>query len=197
MRLRLLALAAGILLVADAVLLTGVAAARRGAPEAELRLTGRELMLPPVRSEENSALVVWLNWRGEPYGPRAEPLDTAKLAALGFDTSSRRPAAKSVYMVLELRPDAPEGQSRLARVDAGRDAALLRGRYPDRRRYAIAAAVARTWWNPRTPPRGSLALASPAVYVPPEYMPVFRQPGYQVSLCYDRNGDPWICGAGR
>ncbi len=195
MRLRLLALAGGIVLVADAVLLIGAYAARRGAPEAELRLTGREFMLPP-RNEENSALSARLKWWGERYGPRDPFLDAAKLAALGFDTSSQRPAAKRVYVVLELRPDTPEERTRLKLVDTGLDAALLRGRYPDRQRYAVAAAVAhmRTW-NRLAPPGGSVTLASPAVYVPPDYMRAFRQASYEVTLCYDRNGDPWICGA--
>ena len=198
MRPRLLALAAGILLVADAVLLLRVAAARRGAPEAELRLSERELTLPD-RDEENSALALRLNW----WGPlRNETLDAAKLAALGFDTASHRPAAKAVYVVLELTPTA------LVRADAGRDPALLRARYPDRRRYAIAAAVARMWGNRRPGTEGGfLAPASASVYVPPQYMHVFRgltrttfpvtDPRYDVSLCYDRNGDPWICGASR
>ena len=194
-RLWLLALAAGVLLIADGVLLLGVAAARRGAPEAELRLTERELALPG-RDEENSALALRLHWL------RDEPLDAAKLAALGFDTASQRPAAKAVYVVLEVTPTA------LVRADVGRDPALLRARYPDRRRYAITAGVARMWPNRRAgTPGGYLAPASPAVYVPPEYMHVFRglsrtdfpvaDPRYEVSLCYDRNGDPWICGASR
>lgn len=202
MRPRLLALAAGVLLVADAVLLLGVAAARRGAPAAQLRLTERELTLPQ-RDEENSALALRLNWWDAPdHYKLPKPLDAAKLAALGFDTASHRPAAKGVYVVLELTPTG------LVRGDAGLDPALLRARYPDPRRYAIAAAVARMWWNRwEGTPGGFLAPASAMVYVPPDYMHVFRglprtgfpvtEPRYDVSLCYDRNGDPWICGASR
>lgn len=193
--------AAGVLVAADAALLLGVARARRGEPEARLLLTERELALPP-RNEENSALSLRLNWWGGRVRPRDETLDAARLAALGFDTSSRRPAARRVYVVLELRPEAPEGFIRLARVDAGRDARLLRERYPDRQRYAIAAGVARMWWNSRLgSPGGIVTPATSEVYVPPEYMRVFTgltPPGrYEVALCYDRNGDPWICGAQR
>jgi hypothetical protein len=177
MRLRLLALAAGILLVADAILLLGVAIARRGAPEAELRLTERELTLPG-RDEENAALALRLHW-----------LDPARLRER---RTGARPFAKAAYAVLELTPTG------LVRADSSRDPAALRARYPDRSRYAIAAAVERNGW---------VTLASPSVYVPPEYMHVFRglsrtnlpvtHPRYEVSLCYGRNGDPWICGASR
>ncbi len=187
MRRRLLTLAAGILLVADAVLLTGVAAARRGEPESQLRLTERELTLPQ-RDEENSALALRLNWWGR------ERLDASTLSALGFDIASPRPAAKAVYAVLELTP------AGLVRADAGLAPVALRARYPDRHRYAIAAAVARV-------PGNFLAPASPTIYVPPQFMHVFRglsrtnppvtDPRYEVTLCYDRNGDPWMCGASR
>jgi hypothetical protein len=44
-----------------------------------------------------------------------------------------------------------------------------------------------------------------SIYVPPEYLPVFRglrlaslsvsQPRYEVTLCFGRRGEPWICGA--
>jgi hypothetical protein len=200
--------AAGILLLADAVLLMGVALNRRGGPEATLQLTERELTLPR-RTEENSALSLMLQWRDRTFRqPGLEWLGPAKLQELGFDTQAERPASKPALAVLELQAEAGEGESRLKVVDAGLDRAGLRNRYPDRSRHAITHGFIRTFPDWRVQPpgiRGWLELTPSRIYVPPEYLPVFRalppsnlpvaHPRYQVSLCFGSRSEAWICGA--
>jgi hypothetical protein len=201
---------AGILLAADAVLLIGVAANRSSAL-GTLQVSERELTLP-ARAEENSALTLSLQWRDSvgrfPFA--TEWLDAAKLADLGFDVHSERPAAKLVFAVLELRPEAPEGTSRLLVIDAGLDPAPLRARYSDGRRYAVTRAVVRIVRDRRSgqaAARGWLSVLLNSIYVPTEYLPVFRglpattfpiqEPRYEAALCYGRAGEPWLCGAQR
>jgi hypothetical protein len=140
---------------------------RQGGPDAEFRLTERELKLVPG-GPENSAVSLRLAWTGPNTAHDAEWFDQAKLASLGFDCSLPvtrdnakhyygRPARR-VYAALEfegpawqryvsgLGPDVDttsiSGVSHLMLVDLDRDAARLRARYPDRARVAIVQAVA-------------------------------------------------------
>ncbi|MCC6860834.1 MAG: DUF4824 family protein [Bryobacterales bacterium] len=204
-----LAGAAGILILADALLLLGVAGNRRGEPQATLELSEKELTLPH-RNEENSALSLALQWRERGFRePGSTWLGPEKLQELGFNPQAVRPVSKSVLAVMELEAEGAEEGSRLKAVDAGLDRAALRSRYPDRGRYAIMHGVVRAFRNARPEPgiRGWLTITPSRVYVPPEYLAVFRglpatnypvtRPRYQVSLCFGRRSVAWICGARR
>jgi hypothetical protein len=80
--------AAAVVVVANAVALSGVAHNRAGAPEAELLLTERELPLA-LWSDESTGVFLRLEWqRSFPRGKLDWPwFDRAKLESLGFDCS--------------------------------------------------------------------------------------------------------------
>lgn len=89
---------AGLVILTNVVVLTGVAYNRGGESEAEITLTEREVPLSyeAFRSEENTELALrlhWLNpavrWQGLMVEPRPEPdwFDQAKLEAVGYDCS--------------------------------------------------------------------------------------------------------------
>ena len=146
-----LAAGAVLILLANAVALTGVYLNRSGEAESRLKLSQRELAMPWSwgMAKENSGLALGLNWRvndadvGEYYGGgfgssggTPEWLDAAHMAALGFDTvvvpeDSRgrhgieRQLPREVLLVLEL--DGPAWQQALerARQNAARNEAAL------------------------------------------------------------------------
>ena len=146
-----LAAGAVLILLANAVALTGVYLNRSGEAESRLTLSQRELAMPWSwgMAKENSGLALGLNWRvndadvGEYYGGgfgssggTPEWLDAAHMAALGFDTvvvpeDSRgrhgieRQLPREVLLVLEL--DGPAWQQALerARQNAARNEAAL------------------------------------------------------------------------
>ena len=131
---------AGLILLTNAVALGGAAYNRYGDPESTLRLSERELR--PADGwgvdRENSGMALDLRWRtlGKDvesandfiegrYAYRGAPtwLNQRKLAALGFNTSSRKApggreydaiSAKQVFLVLEL--DGAAYQAMLERV---------------------------------------------------------------------------------
>ena len=82
-------LAAAVVLLADAVALTGVARNRSSEPDATLELTERELELPYVRKED-TGLALRISWDaiGSEYswGP-PDWFDKAKLEEIGYDCS--------------------------------------------------------------------------------------------------------------
>jgi len=140
-RARLLAAAAALVVVVNAVVLAGVAWNRTGEPDARLTLTERELRLErDERREENSgvSLVLVTNdlrtaldepWRhpGEAWRHPGEAwLDARTLAALGFD----------------VRP-LPE--------DDGDEPARRYGRQPERRGYVVLQLGGSAWaaWEAR------------------------------------------------
>ena len=146
-----LAAGAVLILLANAVALTGVYLNRSGEAESRLTLSQRELAMPWSwgMAKENSGLALGLNWRvndadvGDYYGGgfgssggTPEWLDAAHMAALGFDTvvvpeDSRgrhgieRQLPREVLLVLEL--DGPAWQQALerARQNAARNEAAL------------------------------------------------------------------------
>jgi len=137
--LKTLAAGAALILLANAVALTGVYFNRSGEPEARMTLSQREVSMPWGwgMAKENSGLALRLTWRvsdvaaGEFYGGGSgfsggtpEWLDEVRLAALGFDTGAiaaghagrrqfERQLQREVLLVLELA--GPDWQQALAR----------------------------------------------------------------------------------
>src|SRR5207245_9914009 len=74
------------------------------------------------------------------------------------------------------------GRARLFASDVGRDATVLRGRYPDRSRYIVAGAVLRLqyrkpWDEKRRAPGGALLSGSVAeLLVSAIHVPLARRP---------------------
>ncbi len=172
---RLLLIAGILILVVNAIALGG-AAWNRSAEDARLRLSERELSLPPAwrSNAENSGIALSLQWRvpataddlkaENHYGAylynRSPPwLDQAKLLALGFDDEvvvdhsagprRTRPQSRDVWLVLEL-----DGAD-YARVLAGaqraheRAAAELAARPDDRDVKDKAETAERHWLSER------------------------------------------------
>lgn len=140
-------LAAGALLIllANAVALVGVYLNRGGEAESRLTLSQRELTMPWgwAAAKENSGLALSLNWRvidpvvgdfGGGYGfsgGTPDWLDTARMAALGFDTTLpaegafgrrrfERQLPREVLLVLELAGPAWQQALEQARQNAAR-----------------------------------------------------------------------------
>ena len=236
-------LAAALVLAADAFVLVRVAHNRSGAPAAAIELTERELRL--VRPQRDStALFLQLAWEPAPGRFKFEDgpgwFDKAKLEELGYDCrpSLSDPQAvaryfampsKEAFAVLEFREAAwadagPDRAtwSRLLAVDAGRDLAALRGKYPDTRRFLIAPCLVRlryqTKWDPNTRReapgaylRGTIAqILVGEISVPPSERSVFeslsqntydyfatsesrlRGPRYSAVLYYGKDNEPWL-----
>ena len=144
--LRTLAAGAVLILLANAVALTGVYFNRSGEPEARLTLSQRELGIPwdwrvP---RDNSGLVLGLNWRvpdgsavdysygGYGYhGGTPEWLDEPRMKALGFDTAAvaensegrrrfERQLPREALLVLELAGPSWQQALERARTNAAR-----------------------------------------------------------------------------
>jgi hypothetical protein len=168
-RITLLAGGALILLV-NAVALTGVALNRSGEPESRLRLSERELGLPWgwSRGTENSGLALGLIWRvndvhaggeyyaGNSYGYSGGTpvwLDEARMRALGFDTAPvaestegrrrfERQQRREVLLVLELAGPAWQQALAWARENAARHDAAAQAN-ADSKEFAAKAKRAR------------------------------------------------------
>ncbi len=80
----LLLAALALIVVTNAIVLAGVASNRRGAPDATLTLTERELPIGWVEKED-SGLSLRLDWNGLPWNRETDWFDQAKLQSLGFD----------------------------------------------------------------------------------------------------------------
>ena len=144
--LRTLAAGAVLILLTNAVALTGVYFNRSGEPEARMTLSQRELGIPwdwrvP---RDNSGLVLGLNWRvpdgstvdysygGDGYhGGTPEWLDEPRMKALGFDTAPvaessegrrrfERQLPREALLVLELAGPAWQQALERARTNAAR-----------------------------------------------------------------------------
>jgi len=164
MPLRTLAAGAALILLVNAVALTGVYFNRSGEPEARMTLSQRELGMPWGWhvTRENSGLALGLNWRvsdgnaveysygGYGYhGGTPEWLDEARMRALGFDTAPvaesiegrrrfERQLPREALLVLELAGPAWQQALERARANAGRhEAARLAN--PDSKEFAANA----------------------------------------------------------
>ena len=144
--LKTLAAGAALILLVNAVALTGVYLNRSGEPEARMTLSQRELGVPwDWRiARENSGLVLALNWRvpdgnaveysygGYGYhGGTPEWLDEPRMKALGFDTAAvaesgegrrrfERQLPREALLVLELAGPAWQAALERARANAAR-----------------------------------------------------------------------------
>ena len=272
-RRRILLAGFALIVLTNAVVLTGVAYNRSGEPEATLSLTERELgvMDYGLWAGEKSGIELNLQWRLPQreanrsdslyafWGGEATWLDEAKLRELGFEPPpaglpeerlGRREWEMAVYLVLEHDGPAyravlkraqdaaakeragggkPKGAydsavawlereersaSRLFVVDAGLDTDVLRVKYPDRARYAIAEGRVRPYYrrnavNPNTSGHVT-AVSVPSINVPLEYRPLFESlsntpihlqqkggPRYEATLSYGKHLEPRITGAKR
>lgn len=149
----LFGLALAVLLAANIVVLAGVAANRRGEPEATLVLTERELQLPYRTHRENSGLALQLVWRtlpreaegdGYSYDSRSPAwLDAGKLQELGFDPEDyvsdqtkagryKEPIPREVLIVLEYDGEAHREAIRRAEAALAADEARWRVKSDDR-----------------------------------------------------------------
>lgn len=137
---------AGLILLANAVALTGVYLNRSGEPESRVTLSQRELSMPWGwgMDKENSGLALGLNWRvrdgsaaeysyaGDGYhGGTPEWLDEPRIKALGFDTTRvaddsagrrrfERQLPRQALLVLELAGPAWQQALAQARQNAAR-----------------------------------------------------------------------------
>ncbi len=114
--------------------------------------------------EENSAIAVHLLVVSTPERPPRRV---------------RRPA-KPGFAALAPRPDG------FAVVGVSSDPHDLRARFPDRTKVVITRAI--------IDPHVNLAASQP-VYAPLPYSRILNEPGsHNVTLCYGRSYEPWICG---
>jgi hypothetical protein len=260
--------AVGLVVAVNAFVLVRVAQNRAGEPDAELRLTERELPVAfSSRDAESSAVAlrIEVDHFGGWYQRRTSDLnasrwlDATKLAELGFDVRlpanatdaavflSRQlmrtafaaiefqgPAWSAYHAALENQygegahasPPADsweiqmarrelQGGSRLFIVDAGREPAALRKRYPDRSRYLILPANVRAYLDQdgnggecspgACRASGSISLLINEVVVPRRLhagLPVaarmgqgpseVHEPRYEVTLQVGVRHEPWV-----
>ncbi len=156
---------------------------RADATGGAVELTERELGLPPMIGD-STALLLELNWnvvsRAGHEQRAPDWLGVEKLSELGFDchVPATSPDARGhysslparlVYLALEYDGEAAKKagavnstKTRLYVVDAGREARLLRERYPDGQRYVITRGVVRIRLEERSLQDGA-PLAEPRV----------------------------------
>jgi hypothetical protein len=130
--LRLFIAGSALILAVNAIVLAGVAWNRSGEPDAVVRLSERELVLPyhSRGDRDNSGIALDMSWRVgvrtpalddetlaeyRQYSRRADWLDADALRALGFDLRETRPGerarysrhwlSRDVWLVLELAGD--------------------------------------------------------------------------------------------
>jgi len=174
-----------LIVIVNAIALTGVAFNRSAATGGTLVLTQRELSMPYNywRNTENSGLALRVNWRipatlpragGIWYGGEAEWLDAAKIAELGIRTRSApgdyessfwRSVPADVLMVLELNGPAYRRALELACDKAARsaqksDVALCESeKHESSRLFIIDAGLDRDVLRAKYPDAASYAIA--------------------------------------
>jgi hypothetical protein len=156
--------ALALVVLANAIALSGVAWNRRGAPDATVILTERELKLPRNAGddEDDTGLALELEWNPRWDSGKAAPelIPAATLHELGFELSPlRQEPERTAWVVLEMEgkawsrwlakrregdcPPRTVSTSRLVAVDAGVSREALRRRHPDRSRFVIVPGVVR------------------------------------------------------
>ena len=152
-----------IILVANAMLLFEVARNRWGGPQATMELTERDLPVSQ-KGEDSTALFLRLLWERE-----------------GFDGRRQNAPPQATFVVLERR-------DLLTVVEAGREFAALRKRYPDGSRFAILPGLIRS---------RSITIYPREICVPPAWRGVFSAAHYTVTLAFGNWQEPWIVDARR
>jgi uncharacterized protein DUF4824 len=120
-------IACALVVLTNAYVLVGVAWNRSGEPESEIVLTEQELPMPDRNTDEDTDIVLHLEWRRwvPPNDDLLSWFDQAKLEAIGFDCSIpptlasafefyRRQVSRKTWIVLEY--DGAAFQSRLGRL---------------------------------------------------------------------------------
>ncbi|HYN04263.1 MAG TPA: DUF4824 family protein [Vicinamibacteria bacterium] len=185
-------LAAAVVALADLVALMGVARNRAGAPEAEVRLTEREIPLSPW-TDENTGAFLRLEWQRA--FPAIEDRDAvvrpgeARVAGLRLQLSGGGKGRARA-----LRADGAPERLRRARVRRPRLAPLARGPrgelrrlYPDRTRCLIVPAIVPPRWTlveEHEGARDGRAVLSGRIRRAP--------PRYEVRLRYRVRHEPWV-----
>lgn len=154
-------LAAVLILVANVVVLAGVAANRHGEPDARLNLSERELRLPYSPGRDNSGLALQLIWRtlgtdrddgqsGNWHPPAW--LTNGKMMELGFDPPAqlaipagdrrwRRPPSREVFVVLEVGGPLHGEAVRRAEAAAQRQRATILSTHEEKRAQELLEAA--------------------------------------------------------
>jgi hypothetical protein len=137
--------------------------------------------------QRNSATSVRL-WLG-PEGTVTAPItDRAWLDSLGFGQPGRLSTVRLGFAVLDVGTEADRGPEGLSVVDVGRNAEVLRQRYPDATRYLIAPARIRQWAEPsRKDSIGTVMLARDRLHVPSGL-----EVGDRVPVRTGRSGIPFV-----
>ena len=231
--------AAVVVLVANGWVVVTARLNRADATGGTVELTERELGLPPVFGD-STAMLLELKWnvvlRAKHEQRAPDWLGVEKLSDLGFNCQlpatspdARRHysslPSKLVYLVLEYDGEAAKKagavnstKTRLYVVDAGREARLLRERYPDGHRYVITRGVVRIRLEERrfeddTPlpePRVSGWIGSVVpdqVFVPQPYSQLLQrlrpsdaesnakpagEPRFAATISWGSRHEPWV-----
>lgn len=174
----------------------------------------RAALEDPARSErrerQNEVLLVL-----ELEGPAYEEAVAAARAYLAEKEAERSRAPESKKAAEDAK-DARQwlerelhANSRLFVVDAGLDEDALRGRYPDRTRYAVTAGRVRPWVDERKGARRVLgyisAVSVDGINVPYQHRPVFERltqprryspeaqlPRFEATIAYGQRLEPWL-----
>jgi hypothetical protein len=173
---RMLAVAIAIVLAANVFALIDAAMNRSGAPESEVELTERELILSNA-SEDNTGLTLRLRWFD------AGMLEQSKLAELGFDMRPNHPdqLPKLVFAALE------RTATGLGAIDVAADPVRLRQRHPDRKQVIIARCAVRLLGEKVSD------LLVDTVNVPPSYRGALAgRLSYAVTMRYGKHYEPWV-----
>jgi len=230
--------AIAILFCTNALALILAARNRAGEPFETIELTERELMLQSM-GQDNSGVTLSLSWHRQ---DQSSYFDRQKMETVGFDFRIPPGRSgkdvllppRAAYAALEFEGEAwdhwsrqPEGErpagrpaprprplaSRLFPVDISRDAAELRSKYPDQKKYLIVAAVIQARVeNVKDPKTGDIqpnqCFGFVAAILPSEInipLPFSRllaplnpepesEPRYTVTLAYGHNLEPWVAG---
>jgi hypothetical protein len=141
-----------------------------------------------------------------------------RLADVRLDLESGTATRKQVESLEKSLARMRQGGSRLVAVDAGRDPAALRARYPDSTRYVVTGARVRAWVGrsreaeddvDRLAVKGYLSLLVNRIHVPLQHRTRLQSvvgddwrdkrapdadqsPRYRVRLYYGRRHEPWV-----
>lgn len=195
-----LLLAIMLVIIANLVALSGAWYNRGGIPDAEVRLSERELALFSS-SEDDSGVALRLEFK-------SEELDRAKLEELGFDGpppghDNHYRRWLQLFVVLELLEEVEEG-SRLTARDVGLDREELRRSYPNRERYILTPGVVMIRHDPDAVEHEKLTgriqrLLPPMIHVPKQHSGLLADlergadaSRYAVTLRYGRRLEPWV-----